>query len=185
MSIELLIAKYGLLAIFLGAGIEGETVVILGGVFAHRHLVSFLWAALAAAAGSFTADQLLFFAGRHARQYRAVQKLIEQPAFARVKGLLERYPTGFIFSFRFIYGIRAMSPVAIGMSNVAAGKFVVLNAAAACIWGPLFTAVGYLFGQGIEQAFGHLSLHRHLFIALGTIVLLLIAGFAFRKSRLA
>lgn len=185
MSFELLIAKYGLLAIFLGAGIEGETVVILGGVFAHRHLVSYWSAALAACAGSFVADQLLFFAGRHARHYRRIQKLIEQPAFARVTQLLERYPTGFIFAFRFLYGLRVISPVAIGMSRIPAAKFLIFNAAAASIWGPLFTGIGYLFGQGIEQAFGHLPLHRHMFIALGTIALLIVAVLAFRKSRLA
>lgn len=185
MSLELLIAKYGLLAIFLGAGIEGETVVMLGGVFAHRHLVSYWSAALAASAGSFAADQLLFFAGRHAQAYRPVQKLIKQPAFVRVTQLLERHPTGFIFAFRFIYGLRAISPVAIGMSSIPSAMFVVLNAMAALIWGPLFTGIGYLFGQGIEQAFGHLPLHRHMFIALGAIVLLLVAGLALRKRRLA
>jgi membrane protein DedA with SNARE-associated domain len=185
VPIELLIAKYGLLAIFLGAGIEGETVVILGGVFAHRHLVSYWSAALAASAGSFAADQLLFFAGRHARHYRPIQKLIDRPAFVRVTQLLERHPTGFIFAFRFLYGLRVISPVAIGMSSIPAAMFVVLNAAAALLWGPLFTGVGYLFGQGIEQAFGHLPLHRHMLIALGTIALLLVAALAFRKSRLA
>lgn len=185
MSFELLIANYGLLAIFLGAGIEGETMVMLGGVFAHRHLVGYWSAALAASAGSFAADQLLFFAGRYARHYRPIQKLIEQPTFVRVTQLLERHPTGFIFAFRFLYGLRVLSPIAIGMSSIPTAMFVVLNAAAALIWGPLFTGIGYLFGQGIEQAFGHLSLHRHMFIALGAIVLLLVAGLAFRRRRLA
>ena len=69
MTLELLIAKYGLLAVFLGAGIEGETMVILGGVFAHRHLMTYWEAAAAATAGSFIADQLFFFAGRHARRW--------------------------------------------------------------------------------------------------------------------
>ncbi|MBB4566719.1 DedA family protein [Rhizobium leucaenae] len=183
MTIELLIARYGLLAIFLGAAIEGETMVILGGVFSHRHLMTYWNAAAAACAGSFIADQTLFFIGRYARHYPRVQKIIAKPAFARVTHLLERHPTGFIFSFRFIYGLRAISPVAIGMSGVSAIKFALINAAAALIWGLLFTGIGYLFGQGIEQAFGHLPLHHHVLIAAGIIIVLLLIMMTFRKSR--
>ena len=89
--------------------------------------------------------------------------------------LLERYPTGFIFAFRFIYGVRTISPVAIGMSGVSAMKFVSINAVAALVWGSLFTGIGYLFGQGIEQTFGHLPLHHHVLIAAGVIIVLLLA----------
>ncbi|MFS8115732.1 DedA family protein [Rhizobium jaguaris] len=183
MTIELLIARYGLLAIFLGAAFEGETMVILGGVFSHRHLMTFWSAAATACAGSFLADQTLFFTGRHARHYQRIQKIIEKPAFARVTHLLERYPTGFIFAFRFIYGVRTISPVAIGMSDVSAIKFVVINAAAALIWGSFFTGIGYLFGQSIEQTFGHLPLHHHVLIAAGIIAVLLLVMMTFRKRK--
>ena len=58
MTIETLIIRYGVAAIFVGAGVEGETSVVAGGVLAHRHLIP-LWAAMAAAStGSFVADQL-------------------------------------------------------------------------------------------------------------------------------
>jgi membrane protein DedA with SNARE-associated domain len=183
MTIELLIARYGLLAIFLGAAFEGETMVILGGVFSHRHLMTYWGAAATACAGSFIADQTLFFTGRYARHYPRIRKIIEKPAFARVTHLLERHPTGFIFAFRFIYGLRTISPVAIGMSDVSAIKFVLINAAAALVWGSLFTGIGYLFGQGIEQTFGHLPLHRHVLIAAGIVIALLLVMMTFRKRR--
>ena len=51
MAIEALIARYGLAAIFLGAGIEGETSVVAGGVLAHRHLLPLWGVWLAAASG--------------------------------------------------------------------------------------------------------------------------------------
>ena len=186
MTLELLIAKYGLLAVFLGAGIEGETMVILGGVFAHRHLMTYWEAAAAAAAGSFIADQLFFFTGRHARRWSRIRKLADQPAFQRANRLLERYPAGFIFAFRFVYGLRTISPVAIGMSNVPTATFMAVNAVAAVIWGTLFTAIGYLFGQSIEQIFGHLPLHRHVLVAIAAVAALLIGGaFTYRRLRAA
>lgn len=181
MSIELLIQKYGLLAIFLGAGIEGETVVFLGGVLSHRQLLPFWPTALAAALGSFAADQLLFLAGRHARPYPAVQRVLAKPAISAVSRLLEHHPTGFVFAFRFIYGLRTVSPVAIGATQISATRFVLLNAAAALAWGPLYTALGYFAGQGIEQLLGRLPLTRHLLIAgvaLGVVIALVVV---FRK----
>lgn len=185
MTIELLIAKYGLLAVFLGAGIEGETMVILGGVFSHRHLMSFWGAAAAASAGSFLADQAFFFLGRHARHYPRIQKLVEKPAFLRAKRLLERHPAGFIFAFRFIYGLRTISPIAIGMSDVSTMRFISINAAAALVWGALFTAIGYLFGQGIEQMFGRLPIHQHILVVAAAVVILLFLATAWRKHRSA
>ncbi|KPH05761.1 DedA family protein (plasmid) [Rhizobium acidisoli] len=183
MSIELLIENYGLLAIFLGAAFEGETAAFLGGVIAHRELLPYWSASLAATAGSFAGDQFWFFAGRYAARWSLVRRLMEKPALARVTQLLEKYPTGFILAFRFLVGLRTISPIVIGTTRISTGKFVILNAIAALIWGQLFTALGYLFGHGIEQILGHLSLHRHLLIAFGAAAVAAAAALAFRKMR--
>jgi membrane protein DedA with SNARE-associated domain len=168
MSIESLIAHYGLAALFVGAGLEGEAVVIAGGVLAHQGLVSLPGAIIAGIAGSFTADQLWFAAGRRFRDARFVQRITRKAAFARALGILERHPTGFIIAFRFIYGIRTVSPIAIGTSKVPARTFLPLNAFAAAVWGSAFTTLGYLFGSGIERFLGKYKPHGH------TLVLILI-----------
>lgn len=185
MSIELLIEHYGLLAIFLGAALEGETAAFLGGVISHRGLLTYWSASFAATAGSFAGDQIWFFAGRYAGQWPFVRRLMEKPALARATGLLERYPTGFIFAFRFLVGLRTISPIVIGTTRIPTGKFVIMNALAALVWGQLFTGLGYLFGHGIEQTLGHLPLHRHLLIALAAAVAIAAAALAFRKFKLS
>jgi membrane protein DedA with SNARE-associated domain len=184
LSFEPLIDQYGLIAVFIGAAIEGETVVFLGGVLSHRHLLPYWAVALAASAGSFCADQIFFFAGRYARQYPAVQRVLLKPAFARVHELLERYPTGFIFAFRFLYGLRTISPIAIGTSKISTGKFVLINALAALVWGPFISGLGYVFGQSIEQAIGFLPLHEHVLIALAGVIVVLAAVVVVRKYKL-
>ena len=144
---EALLARYGLLAIFVGAGIEGEAVVLAGGVLAGRGLVP-LWAAmLAATLGSTLVDQLWFWAGTRFRDRPWIVRMRAKPVFARALDLLVRYPTGFILSFRFIYGMRTVSPVALAVSGVSARRFVPLNLLAAAIWAPLFTWLGYRFGK--------------------------------------
>jgi len=141
-----LIARYGLLAILLGAGLEGEAVVVSGGVLARKGILPFWGVAAAAAVGSLAVDQFWFFAGRSLRDRAWVRRLTERAAFARALGLLERHSTLFILAFRFIYGLRTASPVAIGTSRVPARRFVVLNALSAAAWGPAMTWVGYRLG---------------------------------------
>lgn len=80
---------------------------------------------------------------------------------------METYPNAFIFAFRFIYGIRTISPVAIGLSAVSVKRFLAINLIAAICWGISITAVGYVFGSAVEQVLGRLRLHQHLLIAIG------------------
>ncbi len=165
MTIEAIILRYGVAAIFVGAAVEGETVVVLGGLLAHRGLIDPIAAAAAAVAGSFLADQTLFLAGRRFRGTKRMQRIIARPAFARAMARLERHPVIFILSFRFLYGLRTVSPVAVGVSKVPASRFLLLNGIAACIWGPLFTGLGYAFGDGVEAVFGRIRSMGHLLLA--------------------
>ncbi|MBB3594180.1 membrane protein DedA with SNARE-associated domain [Rhizobium sp. BK529] len=183
MNIELLIGNYGLPALFLGTAFEGETAAFLGGVIAHRGLATYWAASMVASAGSFAADQMWFFAGRYAAQWKIVRHVMETPALARVTQLLEKYPTGFIFAFRFLVGLRTISPIVIGTTRISAQRFLVLNLLAALVWGQLFTALGYVFGQGISQIFGRLPLHHHLLIALGAAAVITGAALVLRKMK--
>jgi len=181
--LERLIGEYGVLAVFLGAAAEGETAAFLGGVFAHRQLIPYWQVALAACLGSFAADQFFFLSGRYATKWSYVQKLLGSEPIARVTRLLEAHPTGFILAFRFIYGIRTISPVAIGVSKVSARRFVMLNAIAALIWGVLITAIGYIAGQAVEALLGRLQLHLHLLIALACVAILVpLSAYVFRRA---
>jgi membrane protein DedA with SNARE-associated domain len=160
VSIEAVVARYGLAALFLGAGLEGETAVITGGLLAHEGLLSLPGAAACAVLGSFAADQLFFAAGRRYRDRPIVRNVMRRPAFARALRLLERRPVGFILAFRFVYGFRTVSPVAVGTSQVPTATFVPLNLLAATIWGLLFTGIGYLFGNGLADLLGRLKPSR-------------------------
>lgn len=183
VSMESLLQHYGLAALFVGAGVEGETVVVGGGLMAHKGYVPLAGAMAAASAGSFVADQLFFIAGRRFRDHRWVKTVREKPAFARAMALLERYPIGFIFAFRFIYGLRTVSPVAIGTSRVEARLFLIVNAVAAVVWGVAFTTIGYLFGRQVEQL-----LHRFtpgLPLVLGAAGMLAGLALAIHVGRLA
>jgi membrane protein DedA with SNARE-associated domain len=185
MAIEAIIARYGLAAIFGGAALEGETAVVTGGLLAHQRLLPFVGVALAGAAGSFCADQLFFQLGRRCRDDQRVRRTAGRPAFARALALLERHPIGFILGFRFLYGLRTVSPIAIGTSGVPVRSFAILNTLAAMAWAFIFTAIGYGFGHGIEFAFGRLRSIEHVAVAIGAVfAIIFVIALVLRGRRL-
>jgi membrane protein DedA with SNARE-associated domain len=155
MSFEVIIARYGLAAVCVGAGVEGETAAIAGGVLAHQHLISLSGVVIAAALGSFVADQGFFSIGRTFRQSPYVQKMLHKPVASRAIDLLERYPDRFILAIRFLYGIRTLSPIAVGTSEISRSRFVLLNAIAAAFWAMLFTTIGFELGDGLKVLLRH------------------------------
>ena len=175
-QIDTLIAKYGLIAVLIGAGVEGETVVATGGLFAHKGLMPLYGVMAAAAFGSFVADQIFFFLGRYARDTRFIRTITGKKAFAKALRFIERHPVGFIFAFRFMWGFRTVSPIALGTTRVPGRLFVPLNALAAIIWAIVVASVGYVFAGSLSALGVHIRSIEHY--ALIILAIAIIAGAA-------
>jgi membrane protein DedA with SNARE-associated domain len=154
------VTDYGPVAIALWAAFEGETAAVAGGVMAHRGLMS-PWAAFAATAiGAFCADEIFFQLGRRFRDRPFVVKARQKPAFARAMGFIEKHPNAYIFAFRFLYGLRSVSPIAFGLTHVSLRRFATLNAIAALIWAAIFTTIGFRFGPAVDRMLDSLAPYK-------------------------
>jgi membrane protein DedA with SNARE-associated domain len=162
------IAEYGYLAVLIGTFLEGETIVVLGGVAAHQHILHTEYVMLAAFVGSFLGDQALYVAGRLWGPRVLARLPSWRPRVEQALGILSRHQVPFILGFRFLYGLRAVSALAIGMAGVPPGRFLILNAISAAIWAFAITALGYVAGEAVKRALGHL--HDHFYIALAVVV---------------
>jgi membrane protein DedA with SNARE-associated domain len=151
--------------VLLGAAIEGETLVVLGGFLAHQGVIDVRGVALAAFVGSFVADQLWFWIGRSFADGPFVTRQRARPLFARALAQVEAHPVAFILGFRFIYGLRTVSPMAVGVSRVPVHQFLILNLIAALAWALLVTAIGWVFGQTAELFLGRLGRFEHELVA--------------------
>jgi membrane protein DedA with SNARE-associated domain len=151
---EEFLRQYGPIGIFLGAGFEGQTAVIVGGILARQHILHLWLVLLSATAGSGVVDHLLFVAGRRFRTHPWVVRTTQQPAFARALGFIEKYPISYTLAFRFIFGLRVASPIAIGVTQVPTWRFTVLNIAGAVIWATAFTMAGFIFGEAVHNLVG-------------------------------
>lgn len=128
------VENWGYIAVFLGSLIEGESIIFAAGFLAHEGYLSLSKIIIISFCGTLFADQALYFVGRHFGNSVIDKFPSLKPRAERAFQLLKRYDNIFILSFRFIYGIRIISPVIIGTSGVAVKRFIILNFIAALIW---------------------------------------------------
>lgn len=165
ISIETLISTYGYAAIAVGTFFEGETILVLAGFAAHRGYLALPWVIVWAFVGTLCGDQLYFHLGR-AKGARLLRK---RPFWAdrsaRVFDLLHRHQLSLIMGFRFLYGLRTVTPFLIGMSGVSPVRFFVLNTTGAAVWAVSFGISGYLFGRVLELLIGRIEHYELLLFA--------------------
>lgn len=170
MRIDLasIVQQYGYLALFVGAILEGESILILGGLAAHRGYLQLPIVLVLAALGGFIGDQLCFGAGRflNTRLVGRFPSLV--PKIARIDRLISRHPALTVITIRFLYGFRIAGPITIGMTSMPWMRFSILNLIGAIVWAATIVGVGYIFG--------HIAYEKFLLyeVKIGGILLLII-----------
>lgn len=136
---------------FVWTALEGETFVIFAALAAKMGFLNIVGLFTAAWLGSFFGDQVFFWLGRVYGK-RILERFPKiKPKTDRVLKAIEKYDVIYIMSYRFMYGIRNISGVAIGLSQLSWKRFAVLNFIAAFIWAFAFCFVGYQFGSVIHH----------------------------------
>lgn len=175
LDLNALIAAYGYWVIFIGCLLEGETVLILGGMAAHQGALKWAQVVGWATLGGILGDQLLFWTGRYCGARLLPRLKRHQAAIERVQGLIQRYPSTSVFAVRFLYGMRLVGPMVIGASGLAPWRFALLNVLGAAVWASLFVGAGYWAGEALQQLFGDLKPYR-LPIVIAVVALVAVAA---------
>ena len=169
MTLADLVTHYGYLAVFGGSLLEGETILLLAGAAAQKGYLSFAMVVAIAFVAGTLGDQILFALGRRhgATLLRRYPRLALRAA--PVRRLIRRHQNGLIVGVRFMYGLRLIGPLAIGMSEVSARRFVLLNLLGAAIWAPLVVSAGYLFSHALDRLFA--GIERFEWVAIGVLAI--------------
>ena len=183
MNWALIIGSYGYFALFVGTLLEGETILVLAGFAAHLGYLYLPWVILVAFIGTLGGDQLFFYLGRRYSQFVLDKHPAWQRRLDRVQRLFERYQTLLILGFRFLYGLRTVTPFVLGRSGVSPGYFFLLNTLSALVWSVVVGIGGYLFGNFLKLLLG--DIRRYEFESFGAIAGIgaLIWGIYFYRSR--
>jgi membrane protein DedA with SNARE-associated domain len=146
VTVENLLEVYGYPALFAGTFLEGETPLLMAGFLAHRGYFSLPLVMVVAFAGTLSSDQLFFHLGRS----RGRAYLDRRPAWKsktkRIESLLDRHGLPLIIGFRFLYGLRTVTPFAVGMSGYDPIRFLVINILGGALWSAVIGLAGYGLG---------------------------------------
>lgn len=172
--LESLLTHYGYPILIVGTFLEGETIMVLGGLAAHLGYLALQWVIVCGFFGSLLGNQLFFFLGRRHGKRLLARNLSFQSKAEHIFSILERHQNLVIAGFPFLYGFRIVTPVAIGMSGVSYPRFAVLNVIGVGIWATAIASAGYFFGRAIEAVLGDARRYELALIAgiavIGTLV---------------
>ncbi len=174
MPLEEIVSTYGYAAIAIGTFFEGETVLVLGGFATHHGYLELPWVVICGFLGTLFGDQLYFYIGRTKGTGFLEKRPYWKLKSERVFDLLHKHQLLLILGFRFLYGLRTVTPFLLGASRIPPIHFLILNIIGAFSWAVAIGALGYLFGNAFELIIGDINRYESrlfaAFAAMGMLV---------------
>jgi membrane protein DedA with SNARE-associated domain len=167
-----------------GTFLEGETFVLLAAAASTALRLDPVTLGLCAWFGSAAGDQSWFFAGRSCGPWILRRSAKVRAGIGVARRLIERWDALFILSYRFMYGIRNVSSIALGMSDVSSQRFIFLNTIAAGLWAVVFVGAGVLFGSAAAELLGRWASTIEIVLAILFFALVVAAGLFSRDTPL-
>ncbi len=184
MDYAALIAHYGYIAVFAGTLLEGETLLVLSGVAAHRGYLALPVVVLVGAVGATVGDVVFFLIGRHygTRLFERFPRFA--PAAHGVRALIERHPAVAVIAVRFMWGVRTAGPAIIGTTRLPLPTFALFNVVGAVLWSVCWVGAGWAFGKAADRILGNVVRgERDLVIVVVVVVAVVAAGLHLRRWR--
>ena len=168
MDLPALLHTYGYVLIFAGTLLEGETLLLLGGLFAHQGYLNLAGVMLTAFVAAVCGDQMFFHIGRHhaKRLLDRFPKLRDRVNLALHR--VERHQVKVVLSMRFLWGLRIALPIALGLTTMKRSRYFAFNLISAAVWACTISLLGYGAGRVISRVFA--DLHRYELWIAGVLV---------------
>ncbi|GAA9348701.1 DedA family protein [Helicobacter pylori] len=159
-------ATWGYLILFGWSILEGEIGLILAGIASYTSHMHLGLAILVAGIGGFVGDQIYFYIGRTNKAY--IQKKLEKQRrkLALAHLLLQKHGWFIIFIQRYMYGMRTIIPISIGLTRYSALKFAIINLISAMVWASITIILAWYLGEELLHALGWFKKHPYALILL-------------------
>lgn len=171
------IREWGYVALFaysFGGGFVG---LVIAGVLSYAGDLNIYISILVAGVSNFLGDQFLFTLARKNKTYAKdmMKKYGRKVALAHL--LMRRYGSFVVIFQKYIYGIKTLIPLAMGLTKYSGAKFIIFNGIATAIWACIVGYLSYTAGEYILS-----STEEFKYIGLAIVATILIAlTYFFRK----
>ncbi len=166
------LTTYGYIALFLyslGGGFVG---LMAAGVLSYMGKMDLATSMAVAFAANFLGDTLLFYMARYHKSdvLKYFHKHRRKLALSHM--LMKKHGNWIIFMQKFVYGIKTLIPLAIGLTKYDFTRFSVLNFLAAVLWTLVVGIGSYLAGKPIMKVYEAVAERPYI----APVVLLMIGG---------
>ena len=170
-----LLKKYGYIILFAWGMLEGEAGLVMAGLLSHTGDMNLYLAIFVAGLGGFAGDQVYFYIGRFNKASVHRKFKGQRRKFALAHILLKKHGWPIIFVQRYMYGMRTIIPISIGLTRYDARMFAFINLISAWCWAAITIVPVWYFGNEILTFLHWLKEHWYLAIPIaltlgGTII---------------
>jgi membrane protein DedA with SNARE-associated domain len=175
-----LIARYGLVAVFIGAALEGDATLILAGVTGALGLLNLPLALAVGAAGAVAGDTVWYAIGRW-RSAAIRDSGLYRRAGPAVEHLISRVGPWQIVIARFIYGTRGATMLLWGAWRLPLARFLFYDLLGCALWASILGVLGYAGSHSARALLGEVA--RIQVWLLGAVLALLVGWLGVRYAR--
>ena len=174
---EEFIRDWGYIALFLYSFGGGFVGLAIASVLSYSGDLNIYVCIIIAAISNFIGGQFLFFLARKNKNYEKdmIKKYGRKIALAHL--LMKKYGSFVIFVQKYIYGIKTLVPLAMGITKYSALKFTIFNAMAAILWACVIGYASFTAGEfilNLSEDFKYVGLFT-------VVVIFLLITYAFKK----
>ena len=174
---EEFIREWGYIALFaysFGGGFVG---LVIAGVLSFAGDLNLFVSIMVAATSNFLGDQFLFFLARKNKSYAKDMMKGYGRKIALAHIMMRRYGSFVVFIQKYIYGIKTLIPLAMGLTKYSYIKFSIFNAFATILWAVIVGYASYTAGEYILGAADDFK-----YIGIGVVLFVLdLISYIFRK----
>jgi membrane protein DedA with SNARE-associated domain len=194
-SLEPTLDQYGYLAVCglvliedFGVPVPGETVLILGAVYAGSGRLNIVLVALLGFLGAVIGDNIGFalghFGGRRLVERYGRYIFLTPARLDKATDFFERHGGKIIIVARFVEGLRQANGIIAGTTGMHWARFLFFNAIGAALWVTVWTSIGYFSGSHINTIYDDATRYdTYLAIAAGAVLLAFVVHRVIRIHR--
>lgn len=144
---EEFIKDWGYIALFLYSFGGGFVGLVIAGVLSYAGDLNIYLSILVAGVSNFLGDQFLFFLARKNKSYAKGMMKNYGRKIALAHIMMRKYGSFVVFIQKYIYGIKTLIPLTMGLTKYSAIKFSIFNIFATAIWACVVGYASYVAGE--------------------------------------
>jgi membrane protein DedA with SNARE-associated domain len=173
--------------IFTSVVLEGEIALVTASMTAQTGIVNIYLVSAVAFIATLVTDWFFFFLGKYAgdkvlHRFESLQKRTHIPM-----QWLRKKPGFVLFFYRYLYGLRIVSLLIIGMSKISVRKFLWISFLSILFWTILFSLIGFYIGEliaGLLELFENISVYIAISILIAFLLLFIFKQLAKKTAYL-